>query len=109
MKKWKSADFIIALILSIAYFFVALLNLLGGWHLPLQNVQGPIVHPVLCLSYFAVALLITWTVYAISRHKAGRTSYFVAIIIGIALIIAGAFMWKVADKYEDVIINVEQQ
>lgn len=101
MRRWKSADFIVAFMLSIAYFFIALLNWLAPYHSPLLNGDQPTDHPWLSLIYFIVAVAITWTIYFFSKKRAKITSFFVAIIVGIILIFVGIFMWKIADRYDD--------
>lgn len=105
MRRWKSADFIVALMLSIAYFYIALLNWLAPLHSPLLDMKGPTDHPWLSVIYFIVALAITWSVYFLSRKRAKITSFFVAILIGIILIFAGIFMWKAVDKVDDTVVT----
>lgn len=97
--RWRSAlNFVVALLFTFAYAWVAILNFIGAFHAPLIDARGPVFHPILCMSYFGVALIITWTLYFYPGFKSRRFSFFILIIVGIALLFSGVFLWRIADK-----------
>lgn len=104
MMDWKSTDFIVAIMFSIAYFLVAFLNYIGDWHAPVVTLLGPKIHPLYCLGYLITALFITWSIYFLTRLHANRATFFIAIFVGIGLIFSGIFLWKVADKIQNTVI-----
>ena len=92
--KWKSfSNFIIVIILSLAYVMMALLNVVGPLHM---NATGGMNHPGVlpenALCYLIVALVVTWSVYLFLRKKP-ETLFFVSLIIGIIFFLFGAFLW----------------
>ncbi len=92
--RWKSKpNFLIALILSLAYAIVTLLDVIGPLH---TNAQGNINQlgalSLFSFIYFLVALAVTWGLYAILRKKP-EVLFFTLIIVGVSLIIAEVFLW----------------
>ena len=92
--KWKrKSNFIIVLILSIAYTITTILNIIGPLHI---NNTGSInklgALSIYSIIYWIIALLFTWVVY-FSLRKKPEFLFFTLIILGITIIIAENFMW----------------
>lgn len=92
--KWKSKpNFPIALILSLAYSIVTLLNIIGPLHMNAQgNINQPGALSLASFFYFLVSLGITWGLYAFLRKKP-EVLFFTLIIVGIFLIFLEIFLW----------------
>lgn len=93
--RWKKAsDTIVAVILSIAYTIVTLMNIIGPLHITdtggVMNPLGSVA--VYSIIFWVFALIITWGVYFYLRKKPGLI-YFILIAIGIVLIILEVFLW----------------
>lgn len=92
--RWKSKpNFLIALILSLAYCIVTLLNVIGPLHINAQgNINKMGALSVFSLIYLLVALLITWGSYVL-LHKKHEALFFTLIIVGVFLILFELFLW----------------
>lgn len=103
--RWKkNSNFIIVVILSIAYTYVAFLNIMGPLHPPIISIKGPEDHPGFALIYWIIALAVTWSIYYFLRKRPGLFATLVLIIVGIAFIFAGIFLWDIAIRYENLIV-----
>jgi hypothetical protein len=92
--RWKRAsNFIIAVILSIAFTIVTLLNIIGPLHI---NDVGAInklgILSVYSIIYCIISLTLTWSIYFYFKNKP-KFLFFILIILGIVIIIAENFMW----------------
>lgn len=103
--RWnKMLTLIITVILSLAYAIVSLLNLIGPLHPRIASIKGPLIHPLLCLAYLVICLIISWSIYFYYRKKPSRFSFFLTVLVGIAFIFSGVFLWKFAIRVEDSIV-----
>jgi len=93
--KWKkkASNFIVVVILSLAYTIVTLLNIIGPLH---ANLSGGINHlgwlAVYSVIYLVAALVVSWGLYFNLKNKP-EFLFFTLIILGIVIIIVEVFIW----------------
>lgn len=105
--RWKRiVNFIVTVVFSFFFFVIALLNFIGPIHPPITTIQGPRIHPLFSLAYLFIALIVSWSLYASTRRKPGRRSFFVLVVVNIGLIFAGLFLWSWAIRFEDTVISL---
>lgn len=92
--RWKRiSNIIVASILTIVYFVVTALNVIGPLHINNAgtiNKIGPLAE--YSVLYLFAALIITWGVYFYLKTKP-EILFFTLIILGIVIIIAENFLW----------------
>lgn len=107
--RWKRTSmFIIVMILSLAYTYVSFLNFIGPLHRPILTIQGTEGHPLFVVGYWLISLLISWGIYFKFRTKPSMWHTLILLLVGVALIFSGIFLWDVAIRYENLIISASQ-
>ncbi|EKD70658.1 MAG: hypothetical protein ACD_46C00456G0004 [uncultured bacterium] len=91
---WKKfSNFIIAIILTIAFTITTLLNVIGPLHI---DATGKIYEPgpilIYSIIYYIVSLFILWGTYFYFKKK-HELLFFTLIILGIVIIIGENFIW----------------
>ena len=95
--RWKKfSNFIIVIILSLAYVFITFMNVIGPLHMNAKGgMNGPGILPGYGMGYLIVSLVVTWTCYLYFQKKT-ETVFFLTLIVGIIFLIIGAFLWHLA-------------
>lgn len=92
--RWKKvSNLITAIILSLAFAIVTLLNIIGPLHMNAQGSMNTLgMLSVYSFIYFIISLIILWSIYFYLKHKP-EFLFFTLIILGIIIIIVENFLW----------------
>lgn len=95
MKWHKKPNVIVALIVSLAYTIVTLMNVIGPLHMNGSGGNYQLSQETTySLVYWVIALIVTWGLFFILRNKP-KLQFFTLIVLGIVIIIAEVFLWGV--------------
>lgn len=93
MRWHKFSNFIIAIVLTLAYVIVTLLNIIGPMHMtPTGGMYGFTATAGYSIAYFIIAVAVLWGVYINLRNKP-ELLFFTLLILGIVTIIGEIFLW----------------
>lgn len=93
--KKKLSNVIVAILLSIAYTIVTLMNIIGPLHANMSgnmNQLGPLA--LYSLIYWFVALVLTWGLYFNLKNRP-ELLYFILVVFGMLIIVVEVFVWGI--------------
>ena len=104
MRYKQVSNFIVTIIFSIVYSYIALLNILGPLHIQSLSIKGSEDHPFICILYWVISIAVIWLCYISLRNKPSGRSTFILFVVGIILVLVGVFLWDIAIHFENTIV-----